>query len=243
MSQRDDHWEAEDEDVVRRLRDGKPRISAFELDRVKTAVMARVRPSSSRRTSPRFGLLVAMLTVGAMAAGTAGTIAAGSTSLSGGTGAAQSQYRPPKCNPAHEECKCPDNSVRTGRDACTCPAGETFAAGGNYCACPDGASLTDGQCVTCPDREVLVDGKCVRHRDESPPPSTPTTVGSAPTTVGSTPATVDSTPATVDSTPATVDSTPATVGSTHATVGATHSRTRRTTRSRKRRLAHGRKHS
>src|ERR1039458_3395048 len=97
MSQRDDHWEPEDEDVARRLRDGRPRISAFALDGIKTTVMARVRPTSRKRPAPRSRLLVAMLTVGLMVAGTAGTVAASNTSLSSGTSAAQSQYKPPSC--------------------------------------------------------------------------------------------------------------------------------------------------
>ena len=181
MSQRDEHWGAEDEEVVRRLRDEKPRISRLELDRIKTTVMARVRPSTGRRAARRSRLLVALMTVGLMVAGTAGTIAGGNTSLSSGTGAAQSQYRPPKCNPRHEECKCPDGSVGASRDACKCPAGETFAEGTNDCRCPDGSRPTDaarcvscpdgstvsdaGRCV-CPDQGTVVGGKCVRKRHE-----------------------------------------------------------------------------
>jgi hypothetical protein len=193
MSQHDDHLGAEDEDVVRRLREGKPRIGAFELDRIKTTVMSRGRPANARRTAPRSRLLVAFLTVGLMVAGTAGTIAASNSSVSGGSGAAQSQYRPPKCNPRHEECKCPSTSVRASRDRCVCPAGETFAEGTNDCRCPDGSNPTDsGKCVTCPDGGTFTDaGRCVcpdhgtevdgKCQHQAPAPTTaPDTTTSAP---------------------------------------------------------------
>src|ERR1035437_6165400 len=112
-------------------------------------------------------------------AGTAGTIAAGSSSVSSATGAAQSQYRPPKCNPKHEECTCPGGSIRESRDRCVCPAGQTFAEGTNDCRCPNGSNPTDGKCVppcpegsvrtdsgrcVCPDQGTLVDGRCVGRR-------------------------------------------------------------------------------
>ena len=148
MSHRDEHWESEDEHVVGRLRAGRPRVSDFELDRIKTTVMSRVRLPTRRRAAPGSRLLVAFMTVGLMAAGTA---AAGAWSGGGGgdgTGAAQSQYRPPKCNPHHEECKCPDHSSRVSRDRCVCPSGQTFADGKNDCRCPDGSRPTDsGRCV------------------------------------------------------------------------------------------------
>lgn len=161
MSERDERWGSEDDEVVRRLRDKKPRISAFELDRIKTTVMSRVRPSASRRSAPRSRLLVAFMTVGLMVVGTAGTIAASNTSFSSGTGAAQSQYRPPKCNPHHEECKCPDSSIRQSRDRCVCPPGETFHAGNNDCFCPDGSHpRADGGCKKCPDGATLKNGHC-----------------------------------------------------------------------------------
>src|ERR1035438_4499056 len=137
MSQQDGVWKDEDDNVARRSRGGKSRISAFELDRIKTTVMAR--PAGRKRPAPRLRLLVAFLTAGLMVPGTAGTIAASSTSHSGGTGAAQSQYRPPKCNPRHEECKCPGGSVRASGDACKCPTGESFAPSTKDCPCPPGS--------------------------------------------------------------------------------------------------------
>jgi hypothetical protein len=220
MSQRDEHW-GDDEDVVRRLRDGKPRFSAFELDRIKTSVMSRVRPSGSRRAGSRFSLLVALLTVGAMAAGTAGTIAASNVSQSGGTGAAQSQYRPPKCNPRHEECTCPGGSIRHSRDRCVCPPDETFAAGTNDCFCPNGKKPDDN-------------GKCRRH-DGGGASGVPATTAVPKATPESSGATTSLTPAsTVGSNASAGSSTAgstATVGSTHA--GTTHKRTRRTRHTRR----------
>lgn len=127
MSQQDDHWAAEDEDVVRRLRDGKPRLSAFELDRIKTTVMARVRPSTPRRPAIRSRIVVASLTVGLMAAGTAGAIAGGKTGLWHGTGAAKSQYRP--CKPKGKKSY-----------VCVCPTGKGKKGYSNICQCPKGQS-------------------------------------------------------------------------------------------------------
>jgi hypothetical protein len=250
MTQRDDHWETEDDEVVRRLRDGKPRLSAFELDRVKTMVIARVRrsssrrPSTSRRATPRLSLLVALLTFGAMVAGTAGTIAAGNSSLSSPTGAAQSQYRPPKCNPRHEECTCPGGSVRQSRDACACPSGSVFAAGTNDCRvpCPDGGTRVSSGLCLCPDNGHEEFGKCV-HKHPVPaaltpstasPPGTPSTASAAPgaTTGTSASAATSVTPVSVSDT-----STPAAV-----VRSTTHTRTRHTrTRHLAGRLAHSRK--
>jgi hypothetical protein len=148
MTEHEDRWAPEDENVVRRLRDSKPRLSGLELDGIKTVVMGRTKSGKAKRGAPRSRLLVAFLTVGLMVAGTAGTIAASNSSFSSGTGAAQSQYRPPKCNPKHEECQCPSNSVRHSRDACTCPAGQSFGEGTNDCFCPNGSHPTDaGKCV------------------------------------------------------------------------------------------------
>jgi hypothetical protein len=168
MSRRDEHWGAEDEDVARRLRDEKSRLSGFELDRIKTTVMARVKPSSApRRSAPISRWLVGLLTVGAMVAGTAGTLAASNSSDSGGTGAAQSQYRPPKCNPRHEECTCPGGSQRVSRDRCVCPPGQAFGERSNDCFCPNGTHPVEGKC---------------RHHERDTPTGGPVTHGTPPPT-------------------------------------------------------------
>jgi hypothetical protein len=132
MSQRDEHWEPDDEDVARRLRDGRSRLSAFELDGIKTTVMARVRPSSRKRPAPRSRLLVAMVTVGLMVAGTAGAVATSNGSFSSGTGAAQAQYKP-----------CPNDQTRTDSGRCVVKHPHT--------SCPNDQILTDsGRCVVKP---------------------------------------------------------------------------------------------
>lgn len=100
MSQRDEQWGPEEEPVVRRLREERPQLSAFELDRIKTGVMAKAKPTPSPRRPWRRGVqsrfAVAALTLGLMGAGTAGAVASssGSAVVSDGTGAATSQYYP-----------------------------------------------------------------------------------------------------------------------------------------------------
>jgi hypothetical protein len=171
MSQRDDHWSAEDEDVVRRLRDGKPHISAHELDSIKTTVMARVRPSTARRGAPRSRFVVALLTLGLMVAGTAGTLAASNGgTASGGTGAAKSEYHPHKCRPiggGKWVCKCPKGAAHTDNGSCICPNGETLLEGSkDACVCPDGST---------PDAT-----ECHIHRHHGPPAVVATPLPSAP---------------------------------------------------------------
>ncbi len=93
MNQNDDHLGPEDEPIVQRLRDEKPQASPLELDRMKTAAMAKAKPSGSTRAMPKSRIAAALLTVGLMAGGTAGTVAAthGST---GSVGAARAEYKP-----------------------------------------------------------------------------------------------------------------------------------------------------
>jgi hypothetical protein len=166
MSHDNDQWETENDEVARRLRAERPRPSAFELDQIKTTVISRMRSSARNRPASRSRLLVALLTVGIMAAGTAGTIAASSGPLSSGSGAAQSQYRPPNCNPKHHDCTCPSTSILSpGRDECRCPPGLSFAEGTNDCRppCPSGSVLSDSEkCIKCPSGSVASDAnKCV----------------------------------------------------------------------------------
>ncbi len=63
-------------DVVQRLRDERPEASPLELDRAKRSAMARPRSAGGARFGAR-RLVVAGLTVGLMAAGTGGVLAAG----------------------------------------------------------------------------------------------------------------------------------------------------------------------
>jgi hypothetical protein len=110
MSEDKDRWDGAEDEVVRRLREEKPQLSAFELDHVKTAVMAKARPSASGSRAPRRSMrsrfLVAALTLGLMAGGTAGAVAAGGGfkgfsffgfgfGSGGGTSAVTAQYTNP----------------------------------------------------------------------------------------------------------------------------------------------------
>jgi hypothetical protein len=184
MSHENEHWE--NDEVARRLRAEKPRLDGFELDRIKTTVMSRLRSSGRRSSAPqrsagRSRILVALLTCGIMVGGAAGTIAASNGPFSAGSGAAQSQYRPPKCNPHHEDCVCPSTSIRTGRDECRCPAGTAFAEGTNDCRCPDGSRLNaHGRCDKIippppPRRRRHHRGHHIVH--SAPPSLTPSTGG------------------------------------------------------------------
>jgi len=141
------NWRDEDDEIGRRLRAERPQLSRLEVDRIKTTAMARA-GRSAQQPAQRSRLLIALLTVGLLIAGTASTIAGNTPLLTdSGTGAAQSQYRPPKCNPHHEECQCPGGSDRRSRDKCLCPYGQTFAPGTNDCRCPDGKHPIDHRCV------------------------------------------------------------------------------------------------
>ena len=96
MSHEHEHWE--NDEVARRLRAEKPRLDGFELDRIKTTVMSRLRSSGRRSSSPqrsagRSRILVALLTCGIMVGGAAGTIAASQGPSFAGSGAAQSFVR------------------------------------------------------------------------------------------------------------------------------------------------------
>ena len=83
-----------DRDIERLLREHKPEATGLELDRIKTRAMARAKTSPSKEGLMRSRLVVALLTLGLMAGGTSGVIAA-----KGGNGkgnASKSQYRPGK---------------------------------------------------------------------------------------------------------------------------------------------------
>ena len=84
-------------DVVRRLREERVAPSAWELDELKLRAMTRARVRSSRtkgRLTMKSRVLVALVTVGLMAAGTGGVIAGGNGSSNGNDNASNSQYKP-----------------------------------------------------------------------------------------------------------------------------------------------------
>jgi hypothetical protein len=135
MSQSEER-EAQDgpEEISRRLRMQRPQASSLELDRIKTRAMARARSSKGRGAPMRSRVIVALATVGLMAAGTGGVVAAGGGGSSAESNSvASSQYKPPKCTRQHG-CKCPKGSEifgPPGNQQCACPPGRVFK--GNHC--------------------------------------------------------------------------------------------------------------
>ncbi len=83
----DEHDELEG--IAERLRAERPEASPLELDQIKLSAMSRAKATVGRATPRR--LVVAALTVGLMAAGTGGVLAAGGTGSPAGN-AAQAQY-------------------------------------------------------------------------------------------------------------------------------------------------------
>src|SRR3954471_7239733 len=85
-------------DVVHRLREERTAPSAWELDELKLRAMTRARVRSSRtkgRLTMKSRALVALITVGLMAGGTGGVIAAsGGNNGNGNDDAANAQYKP-----------------------------------------------------------------------------------------------------------------------------------------------------
>ncbi len=116
MDQRDENWGQEDEPIVRRLRDEKPQASALELDKMKTAAMAKAKPSRSLG-APRSRIAAALLTVGLMAAGTAGTVAATDESSGSGVGAARAEYKPCDDGSALDRHRCRERRCHEGSAA------------------------------------------------------------------------------------------------------------------------------
>jgi len=91
---RDSEQDMDLHDVVRRLHEHRPEATGLELDRIKLRATARAAASRPKGSVLRSRLIVAMCTLGLMAGGTSGVIAA-----KGGNGkgnASKSQYRPGK---------------------------------------------------------------------------------------------------------------------------------------------------
>jgi hypothetical protein len=89
MRRKNDKHEPDVEGIAGRLRSERPEASPLELDQIKTSAMSRAQAATAR-VNPR-RLAVAALTVGLMAAGTGGVLAAGGSGSSAGN-AAQAQY-------------------------------------------------------------------------------------------------------------------------------------------------------
>jgi hypothetical protein len=89
MPRMNDEHEPELEGIAKRLRAERPEASPLELDQIKLSAMSRAK-SAAGRANPR-RLVVAALTVGLMAAGTGGVLAAGGSGGAVGN-AANAQY-------------------------------------------------------------------------------------------------------------------------------------------------------
>lgn len=88
----ENHLPDELHDVARRLRDHRPEASPLQLDRIKLRAMSS-RPKGSALKSR---VIVALCTVGLMAGGTGGVIAASGSGKAKGS-AQNSQYKGKKC--------------------------------------------------------------------------------------------------------------------------------------------------
>jgi hypothetical protein len=89
MRRKNDKHEHDLEGIAQRMRGERPEASPLELDQIKTTAMSRAQAATGRANPRR--LVVAALTVGLMAAGTGGVLAAGGSGGAAGN-AAQAQY-------------------------------------------------------------------------------------------------------------------------------------------------------
>jgi hypothetical protein len=94
MRRKNDKHESELESIAQRLRGERPEATPLELDQIKTTAMSRAQAATGRANPRR--LVVAALTVGLMAAGTGGVLAAGGSGGAAGN-AAQAQYSSNGC--------------------------------------------------------------------------------------------------------------------------------------------------
>jgi hypothetical protein len=117
----DNHLPHELQDVARRLREQRPEASPLELDRIKLRAMAGARTSRAKGSAVKSRLIVALATVGLMAGGTGGVIAAKGGVPGPPNSAADSQYRPGKgCGDQNHVHTGPPGQVKKGNDK-PCP--------------------------------------------------------------------------------------------------------------------------
>jgi hypothetical protein len=89
MRRKNEKHEPELEGIAERMRAERPEASPLELDQIKLSAMSRAKAATGRANPRR--LVVAALTVGLMAAGTGGVLAAGGSGGAAGN-AASAQY-------------------------------------------------------------------------------------------------------------------------------------------------------
>ena len=126
MSDRSDQGLPRDlAEIGERLRENRATASALELDEIKLQARARARRrhgSQLRRgVTVRSRGVTLVLTLLLLGGTTAGGMAWGGGGNDNGDGAAQAQYRPPKCTKDMRKCECPHGfslQVQNGQIVC-----------------------------------------------------------------------------------------------------------------------------
>jgi hypothetical protein len=127
MSDRSDHELPQDlADVGELLRENRATASPLELDRIKLQARTRARrrhgsPQLRRGVRVRSRGVTLVLTLLLLGGTTAGGMAWGGGGDDNGDGAAQAQYRPPRCSKDMRKCECPKGyslQVQNGQIVC-----------------------------------------------------------------------------------------------------------------------------
>jgi hypothetical protein len=127
MSDRSDHELPQDlADVGELLRENRATASALELDQIKLQARTRAHrrhgsPQLRRGVNVRSRGVTLILTLLLLGGTTAGGMAWGGGGNDEGDGAAQAQYRPPKCSKDMRKCECPKGyslQVQNGQIVC-----------------------------------------------------------------------------------------------------------------------------
>ena len=122
MSERSDHELPQDlADVGELLRENRATASPLELDQIKLQARTRARgrhgsPQLRRGVNVRSRGVTLVLTLLLLGGTTAGGMAWGGGGNDNGDGAAQAQYRPPKCSKDMRKCECPKGYSLTVKD-------------------------------------------------------------------------------------------------------------------------------
>src|SRR3954469_6688164 len=128
MSDRSDQELPQDlADVGERLRENRAAASPLELDRIKLQARTRAHrrtgsPQLRRGVTVRSRGVTLILTLLLLGGTTAGGMAWGGGGDDNGDGAAQAQYRPPKCSKDMRKCECPKGyslTVQNGQIVCS----------------------------------------------------------------------------------------------------------------------------
>jgi hypothetical protein len=140
MSERSDHGLPQDlAEMGELLRENRATASALELDGIKLQAKARARrrtasPSLRRGVNVRSRSVTLVLTLLLLGGTTAGGMAWGGGGDDNGDGAAQAQYRPPKCSKDMRKCECPKGyslQVQNGQIVCGKNPGDGGHGGGD----------------------------------------------------------------------------------------------------------------